>query len=382
VRGARGIFSASGFEQHDVDAGAREAVAMAKAAQSDPDFHGLPTPSDDVEIEGLYDERIARTTAAEAIAMAVGNVAEARAVEPNVIIVGGVDLGAVEGVFASSAGIRLHERDTSIEASFFSIVKRGDDVGSFYEFDMARMIDDFQPAGLGRAATEQALKFLGARKVKSSRMDVVLGPLASFSFLRSVAGSANAESIQRQRSFMLGKRGGRIASPLLTLVDDGLVPRGMFSGGHDGEGAARRRVTLVEKGVLRNHLHNSYTAGKADEPNTGHGTMGGGISPTNLAVTLGDRTAEEIIRSTDEGVYVNMGSVTPDSSSGDISASVDFGFKIEKGELAYPVVNTMVGGHIFEFLEHLDAISSDCREEPGNRLPTVRIRDVQVAGSE
>lgn len=213
-------------------------------------------------------------------------------------------------------------------------------------------------------------------------MAIVLGPLASYSFLRSIAASTNAESIQRRRSYMVGRRGTRVGSSLLTMSDDGLIPRGLFSAHHDGEGAPRQQVTLFEEGVFRSYLHNSYTAGKANEPNTGHGGRTGGISPTNLVVQLGDRTAEEIIAETEEGVYINMGSITPDPASGDISASVDFGFKIENGKLTLPVVNTMVSGNVFEFLENLDAISSDYREEPGNKLPTIRIRDAQVAGSE
>jgi PmbA protein len=381
IQGAQGVASATGFERKDLPAAARSAVDMAKAAQSDPDFRALPSPSHGQDVEGLYDDRIAGMQPAEAVDIAVRNIADAKRVEPKVIISGGVGFDASHGVLASSTGVRLEKRGTSIHVGFFSIVKRGDDAGSFYDFDMARMFDDLKPFEPGRVATEQALRFLGARKVATRHMAVVLGPLASFSFLRDLAGSTNAESIQRRRSFMVGRLGTQVASPLVTLADDGLIPRGIFSGHHDGEGALRRRVTLFEDGVFRSCLHNSYTAGKAGEPNTGHGGRTGGIGPTNLVVQLGEKTAEEIIADTDEGVYINMGSIAPDPASGDISASVDFGFKIEKGKLAYPVVNTMVSGHVFEFLKNLDAVSSDYREEPGNKLPTIRIRDVQVAGS-
>jgi len=382
VDGAQGIVSATGFESSDVARAAADAVAMAKAAQPDPDFRALPDPSPQNVVDGLYDERIVRTTPEEAVDIAVRNVVEAREVDDDVIISGGVNLDATEGVFVSSTGVRLSRRSTSMEVAFFCIVKRGDDAGSFYEFDMGRMRDDVTADGCGRAATERALTFLGARKVATKKMAIVLGPLASFSFLRSLAGSTNAESIQRRRSFMVGRLGTKVASERLSLADDGRIPRGIFSSDHDGEGAPRKPVTLFENGVFTAMLHNAYTAGKAEAPNTGHGGRTGGIRPTNLVVGLGERTAEEIIADTDEGIYINMGSVAPDAASGDISASVDFGFKIENGKLAYPVVNTMVSGDIFTFLGNLDAVSSDYREEPGNKLPTIRIRDVQVSGSE
>ena len=382
VAGAQGTFSASGFDEADVDSGARDAVAMAKAAQPDPDFRALPPPSSPPEIPGLYDPRVAAMTPAEAVEFAVRNVEEGRKVDPNVILSGGVGFDAGRGVFASSTGLRAAHRSTSVQVSFFAIVKRGTDSGSSFELDLGRMFEDLDPYAPGREATEDALRFLGARKVATKRMAIILGPLASFSFLRSLAGAAAAEGIQRRRSFLVGKRGETIGSPLVTIVDDGMIPRGMFSSEHDGEGAERRRVTLFENGVFAGMLHNSYTAGKAREPNTGHGGRTGGVHPSNLVVKLGDRTGDEIIADTDEGIYVNMGSVAPDPASGDISASVDFGFKIEKGRLAYPVINTMITGDIFEFLRNLDAVSSDYREEPGNRLPTLRIRDGQIAGSE
>ena len=382
VGGAQGVSSATGFAAEDLAAGARDAVAMARAAQPDPDFRSLPEPAALEEVDGLFDERIVAMTPAEAVEMAVRNIEGAREVDGDVIISGGVSLDATESAFASSTGIRLDKRSTSMEAAFFCIVRRGDDSGSFYEFDMGRMFEDVQPEVCGRIATEQALRFLGARKAATKPMSMVLGPLASFSFLRSLASSTNAESIQRRRSFMVGRLDTTVASPLVSITDDGLIPRGIFSGRADGEGAARKRVTLFENGVFTAMLHNAYTAGKADAPNTGHGGRTGGIRPTNLAVSLGEITAEEIIADTEEGIYINMGSVTPDAASGDISASVDFGFKIENGKLAYPVINTMVSGDIFEFLGNMDAISSDYREEPGNKLPTIRIRNVQVSGSQ
>ncbi len=374
VKGAQGVFSATGFEDADVVNGAREAAEMAKAAESDPDFRALPPPSSPPQVDGLYDPRLAAMTPAEAVEVVVANVEDARKVDPGVILSGGIGFDASEGVFLSSTGVRLEKRSTSAQVSFFAIVKRGDDSGSFFEMDWGRMWRDLDPVWAGRAATEQALRFLGARKVATRRMAIVLGPLATFSFVRSLASCANAEGLQRKRSFLVGKRGARIASPLLHIVDDGLIAHGVFSGEHDGEGAERKRVAIFEDGVFSGVLHNSYTAGKAGEPNTGHGGRTGGIHPSNLALKLGDRTADDIIAGTDEGIYINMGSVAPDPAS--------FGFKIEKGRLAYPVINTMVSGHVLEFLANLDAVSSDYREEPGNKLPSLRIRDVQVSGSE
>jgi PmbA protein len=176
--------------------------------------------------------------------------------------------------------------------------------------------------------------------------------------------------------------GEKIASKHLTIVDNGLLPRGVRSGAHDGEGTRRRPLVIVENGRLASLLHNSYTAGKACAESTGHGTHSGGISPTNLRPTLGPMPAAGIIKEVKEGIYLESGEIRADPASGDISASIDFGFYVKDGEIQYPVESAMMGGNILDLLTRLDAVSSDAREEPGILMPTLRIQDVQIAGTE
>ena len=160
------------------------------------------------------------------------------------------------------------------------------------------------------------------------------------------------------------------------------MPRGIRSGAHDGEGTRRQPLVIVDRGRLASLLHNSYTAGKAGTRSTGHGTHSGGISPTNLRPTLGAKTAAEILREVEEGIYLESGEIRPDPASGDLSASIDFGFYVKNGKIRYPVESAMLGGTILDWLPRLDAVSSDAREEPGILMPTLRIQDVQIAGTE
>ena len=380
ARGGQGSASASGLDEAEALAAARSAVEMAKVAEPDPDFVALPGPADYPAVDGLYDPRVADLKVDDLIRWAIGNVDAAREVDPDAVINGGGGLGWGEGALVNNLGVQATSRGTHIGMSIFAIVKRSDDdVGSYFEFDGGRVLDDFEPEGIGAKATEDARKFLGARKIETGVLPVVFGPLAGHGIFGVLCGNANAESIQRNRSFLIGKKGEQVASELVTLTDDALIPRGQGSGAFDGEGFPRKPLIVVENGVLRSWLHNSYTANKAGEPNTGHSTRGG-ISPTNVNPKLGDRTAAEIIRDTHEGLYVPVGGASPNPASGDFSETVDFGFKIENGELAYPVKNTMIAGHFLDALKRLDAISSDYREEPGAIMPTIRIQGLRVAG--
>jgi len=382
VKGATGFSRSSGLGVNDVLETAKRSAEAAKLAQPDPDFVTLPELSDCQQVPGLYDEKTAQMSAGDLIQLFVKEIDAAREISPGVKVQGGVRLGVAERALVNSMGVEVQDRKTDIGLYVFCIVKRGDDVGSFYDFFTARVEEDFNPQGLGAKVCQEAVGFLGAKSVKSACLPVVFGPLVTSHLFDALCAGAGAEAIQRQRSYLVGKRGQRIGSKLLTLRDDAYIPQGMSSGSWDGEGAVRKRVTVVKEGVLVNHLHSCYTAHKAGEENTGHGDRWGGVAPTNVIPELGMDTASEIISDTKEGIYVNMGSVTPHPVHGEISATIDFGYKIENGELAYPLRNTMLGINIFDLLNNLDAISSDYREEPGMIMPTIRVQNVKVAGAD
>jgi len=378
-RGGTGWGSASGLDEETVRQTAVKAARMAKVAEPDPDFLSLPAPAEYQQVEGLYDQAVAELSIEQVIAWALASVDEAKAVAGDAIVSGGGGAGSWESALANSLGVAASSRGSHVGLFAFAIIKRGDDVGSYYDFDQARVLADFAPDGLGTKAAQEALGFLAARLVPTATLPVVFGPLSADSLLRSLCYNANAEDIQRKRSYLVGMKGRQVASPLVTITDEPFIPRGLSSGPHDGEGVPHQPLAIVEEGLLRTYLHNSYTAGKAKEPNTGHGTRGG-ISPTNLIPRLGAATAAEIIADTPEGIYLNMGSVSPNSVTGEISATVDFGFKIEKGKLAYPVKSTMLGINMLDLLKNVDAISSDYREEPGMIMPTIRAHGIKVAG--
>lgn len=367
-----------------VDAAAeagKNAARLALLAEPDTDFKTLAKPVEHYpQIEGLADPKLANLDVKEIIRFSVMNLDDALKVDPNVIAEGGFSSNYSSGAFVNSLGVSLGRSTSSIGGHIMSVVKRGEEVGSFYEFDSARMMSDFIPEGIGVKATEGAVRFLGARKIDTTRMPVILGPLASRSVLSSIAANADAEGIQRGRSFMMGKLGEKIGPDLLTLTDEPHIARGLSSRAYDTEGTPTRPITIVENGVLKTYLYSTYTAGKAGVEPTGHGTRGGAASPTNIVPKLGDMTVEEIIRSTPEGIYIEIGRISPNSTTGDVSSAVDFGFKIENGELAYPVASSMIGGSFLEMVKNIDAISSDYREEPGMIMPTIRIQDVLVAG--
>lgn len=378
-RGACAWTSASALTKEEAVAAGEAAAKLAEVGDPDSDFIELPEGGGVPEVEGLWDDRIAGLSIEDLVAFLMPEVAGVRAVAPKAVVSGGCGCGAGASAYASSRGFVVEKRGTSVSCSAGAIIREGDEVGSFYEYDAARTMAEFAPAGIGKTAAEEALRFLGARKLPSGELPLILGFRCGRGVLTGLASHANAEDVQRDRTYLVGRKGQRVASDAVTLIDDPLIPGGMASSSTDGEGVPRKKLTLVENGVLRTYLHNSYTAGKAKEPNTGHSTRGG-ISPTNCNPVPGAQTLAELIAGTKEGVYLPSGHIGVNATTGDYSQVLDFGLKIENGELAHPVKETMISGSYLDLLMAVEAVSSDYREEPGAVMPGVLIGKVKVVG--
>ena len=378
-RGATGWSSTSGLSEEGARGAGQQAAELAQAAEPDPDFVDLVSPAPYPEVAGLYDESIAQITGAMLADWVTQNIDSARAVAEDGVVSGGASASHRRWALVNNLGVQVTHRGSSASTSASVVIRRNGDVGSFYEWDAARRLADLAPKNLGAKAAEEALRQLKSRSMESGTFPVVFGPLASGAFAGGLCAAASAEEVQRNRSFLIGKEGERVASEHVTLVDDPLIPGGLGSGVCDGDGFPHRRLTVVEAGVLKTYLHSHYTAKKAGVENTGHSTRGG-IAPTNIVPALGPRTAAEIIAEVKDGLHVVLGRPSPDTASGQVSALVDAGFRIEKGRLTWPLKNTMVAGHGLELLANIDAVSSDYRAEPGMILPTIRVQGVRVAG--
>ncbi len=378
-RGGRGSYVIREISMTAARKAARRAASLACSATNDPDWKRLPPARTIREVSGLYDRKIADPDPQMAVEIAEELLAKAHQASPDCIVSGSVSISSGRGAFANSRGVAITRRSTHISAGCLAVIHRAGQHGSFYDFDMGRNLQDIEVGPVGLAAAKGAELYLGGRSIAGGVMPVVFGPLAAAALLESVVSAASAESLQRQRSFLAGRLGKRIASRKLTILDNGLVPGGIYSSPCDAEGVPRKPLLIIENGMLLSLLHNTYTAAKAKTRSTGH-CAGAGCAPTNLQPTLGRLSSQEIIGQVKKGLYINSASVGPNPTSGEVSAMVDFGMAIENGRLSHPVANVSIGGQVLDMLKNIDAISSDCRREPGCLLPTIRISKVHVAG--
>jgi PmbA protein len=252
-------------------------------------------------------------------------------------------------------------------------------------FSVARSLRKLEsPEHVGRIAAERALRRLGARKVKTARVPVIFDPMVSRSLLDTIAQAVNGDAIYRGASFLAGKLGEKIAGENVTVIDDGAMPGGFGTSPFDDEGVPTQRTTVIERGVLKSYLLNTYTARKLGLRTTGNAARGlagnPGISSGNFFLQPGTQPPHRIVADVRQGLYITeflgfgVNLVTGDYSRG---AS---GVWIENGEPAYPVEEITVAGNLREVLHNISEIGSDMEFRGSTAAPTLRIDGMTVAG--
>src|SRR5438445_5872352 len=177
-----------------------------------------------------------------------------------------------------------------------------------YWFSVARMLKKLDdPEKVGRIAAERTIRRLGARRVKTARVPVVFDPMVSTSILEHIFEGINGDSVYRGASFLAGKLGEKIAGDNLTVIDDGTIPGGFGTSPFDGEGIPTRRTVVIEKGVLKSYLLNTYTAKKLGLQTTANASRGlagtPGIGPGNYFLQLATKTAKAAIDAIPDRLY-------------------------------------------------------------------------------
>lgn len=254
-----------------------------------------------------------------------------------------------------------------------------------YWFSVARTMAKLEsPEEVGKIAAQRTLRRLSARKIASTQVPIVLDPLVAGSLLDNIFDAVNGDAVYRQSSFLAGKLGEKVAASNITVIDDGITPGGFGTEPFDSEGVPTQRTAVIENGVLKSYLLNTYTAKKLGLKTTGNATRALAGNPSigsgNFFLQKGDRTPQQIIGGIKQGLYVvqfmgfGVNMVTGDFSRG---AS---GLWIENGELAYPVEEITVAGNLKNMLNNISEIGNDLEFRGSTAAPTLRIDGMMIAG--
>jgi PmbA protein len=358
------------------------------AGPADPDLIARPDGGALPELD-LYDPAGGEVTAAEALALAKRGEQAARDFDPRIDNSDGATFSRTAGAFALvlSGGFR-----GGYAGSYASLVVSpvAEDAGGkkrrgfhYTAKRHLRLLDP--PEEVGREAARRTLRKLGAKKVPTCEAAVVFDPDAARALLGLMASCAMGSAIWRKSSYLMGREGTRVASDLVTVVDDPLIPRAPGSRPFDGEGVLARRNVIVERGVLQTYLCDSYSGRKLGRSSTASASRGGGggvgPSTSNLLLQPTSTKAADIVASTPRGLYVTeMMGFGFNAVTGDFSRGAS-GFWIEDGKLAYPVSEVTISLNLDQLWQRIDAVGDDLDQRSATASPTLRVSAMTIAGS-
>lgn len=368
----------------------QSALDLAKITSEDP-FSGIPEADELGAIPGdldLYYDDVYSLSNAERIDYARRAEKAALDADPRIKNSDGGSFDAATGrkVMANSHGFVGEYRRSYCSVSAVPIAQ--DENGNMqrdYWYSVSRTLKKLESAEeVGRIAAERTVRRLGARKAKTTRVPIVFYSNVSKSLLDHIFEATNGDAVYRKASFLADKLGQKVAGENITVVDDGTIPGGFGSSPFDSEGVPTRRTVVIENGVLKSWLLNTYMARKLGMKTTGNASraLAGtpGIGSGNFFLQPGTRSPKEIIGDIQEGLLVTeflgfgVNLVTGDFSRG---AS---GLWIQNGEVAYPVEEITVAGNLKDMLNNIAEIGNDLEFRGSSACPTLRIDGMTIAG--
>ena len=370
---------------------ARRAAEALQYASPNPELAPLAPPAEYPAVEG-YDEETA----------ALGADGQARLADAAIQASNGFGLygyftsGVTELSIASSTGLRASRRST--DATCLALA--ADDEASGYAMRTSWRVGELDPAAVAAEAAEKAARTRGAAEIEPARFRAVLEPYAIAEILLYTAFDMfNGLALLEERSWFSGRIGERLLDPKVTLVDDGLDPRGLPEA-FDFEGTPKQRVALVEEGVIRDAVWDRETAIRAGRTSTGHGlppgSRGEGSFATSVGMAPGEaESTDELAELVGDGIYVTrlhyLGVVN--AREGVLTGMTKDGtFRIRDGKVAEPLVNLRFTISVPELLADVPGLTRDAqlvnltdfydeRWAYGYRVPAMATASFNVTGT-
>jgi len=286
----------------------------------------------------------------------------------------------------NSHGLNLSHQGTFFSFSIIVVAEESGDSQMGWDFDFSRFYHDLDVTKIGKMASSRALGLLSAQSISSFRGPAILDNSVSCQFLGILAPSFLAESVQKNKSLLKGKINAKIFSHKIDITDDGLYPGGVATQPFDGEGVIRQSTPLIEQGVLKNYLYDTYCARKDKTLSTGNSSRSSiktspKVNHSNLYIKEGEESPDELISRIDRGLFVNevMGIHTANPISGDFSVGVS-GFLIKHGKKGAPIKGIAISGNIMTLFNSVIGVGSDLRFYGRTGSPSLLIEEVDVSG--
>jgi TldD protein len=303
-----------------------------------------------------------------------------------------------DGVLASDDQVKTRFSISCVAVGDTGMQTGRESVGATVGWEL---FDRYDVEDLARLAAERALRKLSARPAPSGAVPVVIKSGGGGVLFHEACGHGlEADLVGRDASVFRGRRGQEVASPLVTLVDDGTMGPEWGAIGIDDEGHRAERNVLIQDGVLTDYMWDWLRARKEGRDSSGNGRRQSYqhlpmVRMTNTYVLAGAEDPAEIIRQTPHGVYVaQLGGGQVNTATGDFVFGMTEAYLIEDGHVTEPLRDANLIGSGPEVLRNIDVVGNDftmgspgtCGKDGqgvpvGDGQPTLRVRSLTVGGT-
>jgi len=371
--------SSSDFSKETLEKLIDNAIERAKLASDDP-FSGLPEKENittDINNLKIWDPEILELLPEKKIAVAK-EIERICLSDKRVKKSFGASYGTYIGetFLANSKGFSGSYKRTSCSAGVY--LQAGEEPNLFDEgwSDSSRILANLEsPEEIANKAIHRVTRLIGGRKIETQNVPVVFEPPMTASLLSFLFNCINGNSIYLKQSFLAGKIGEKVGNDFVTVIDDGLIPGAAGTKPFDGEGVPIRKTVVIENGVFKSYLMDTYSARKLNMKSTGNAS-----GANNFYLVPGESTPEDIVKTVKKGLLltgtIGFGLVP---STGDISRGA-FGIWIENGELTYPVAEITISGNLGNILKSIEMIGNDIKFKDSITGPTIKISEMTVGG--
>lgn len=368
---------------------ALKAVKAAKAGKPDNDWRGFPSKNLHKLPGKTFDSQILDLRSENLVDMATRMIDSAVAVSDKVFpIEGGAGASYISEAIANSNGITLFDKGTMIECSLAALAQEGIKVTPVcFEFNAERQLN-VNPEWVGKEAARLATSALKTKQIETKNTKLILTQFALQELLSyTLINAVRADSVQRGQSPFENKIGQKVAAENVTIHDDGLLAGGLRTSVFDGEGVPHQNTTVIENGILKNFLYDSYTSKREGKESTGNASRAGylstpSIDATNFHLLPGSVSPDQLVSEVDDGliVYFLQGAHSSNPVSGEFSVVATPAWVIRKGEIVHSTRGVMLAGNMFDVLKNISAIANNDRKMGQLVSSWVQVENVRVIG--
>ncbi len=297
----------------------------------------------------------------------------------------------VKAAIINSAGFRDHYRKSACYMVVNAIAKQKEDTSTGYYFGFGKHMGQICLEDIAAHAAKRSVALLGAQKIQSKKVDILLDPLVGSQFLGVIADALTADSVQKGKSLFADRVGEKLFSIDLDIYDDGTMAQGLASAPFDGEGVYKGKTAVFAKGILKTYLYNTYTARKDGTQSTGNASRFSyrsvpSVGVSNFYMSGGKDSFQTLLSGMHEGFYV-MDIIGLHSGANAVTGDISVGAKglwVKNGDFTHAVKEVTIATNFLDFMKSISKTGDTLTFIPSQGFigsPALLVKDMMVSGT-